>query len=181
MKFHILLFLLIGIIISKKQNYDLEIEYGTPGKKIEKKEYNFKNKKKMNQAIGKQIEKIFPEEKPEEIDEFIKDFVEKPLDILPKNMNDLMFPEKMKFPKLPKHKNLKNNKSFFFKIHTQEVLNPQTINQNDKNQLNNEDFDNQNYEVFENLNEENDENLSLEKEKSPEDIFLDSVMGKIEE
>ena len=87
----------------------------------------------------------------------------------------------MKFTKLPKHKNLKNNKSFFFKIHTQEVLNPQTINQNDKNQLNNEDFDNQNYEVFENLNEENDENLSLEKEKSPEDIFLDSVMGKIEE
>ena len=171
MKFHILLFLLIGIIISKKQNYDLEIEYGTPGKKIEKKEYNFKNKKQMNQAIEKEVEKIFPKEMPEQIGELLKDFVEKPLDILPKNMNDLMFP---KFPKIPKSKNLKNNKSFFFKIHTQEVLNPQEMIENDKNELNKEDF--------EYLNEENhNENQYVEREKSPEDIFLDSVMGKIEE
>ena len=170
MKFHIILFLLIGLTISKKQHYNLKIEYGTPDKNVEKKEYNFKNEKQMNQAIEKQVEKIFPKEMPEEIGELLKDFVEKPLDILPKNMNDLMFP---KFPKIPKSKNLKNNKSFFFKINTQEVLNPGEMIENEKNELNKEDF--------ENKNEENDENQYLEREKSPEDIFLDSVMGKIEE
>ncbi len=174
MKFYILLFLLIGLIISKKQHYDLKIEYGTPDKNVEKKEYNFKNKKQMNQAIEKEVEKIFPKEMPEQIGELLKDFVEKPLDILPKNMDNLMFPSKIKFPKIPKSKNLKNNTSFFFKIHTQEVLNPQEMIENDKNELNKEDF--------EYLNEENhNENQYIEREKSPEDIFLDSVMGKIEE
>ena len=173
MKFHIILFLLIGLTISKKQHYNLKIEYGTPDKNVEKKEYNFKNEKQMNQAIEKQVEKIFPKEMPEEIGELLKDFVEKPLDILPKNMNDLMFPKQMKFPKILKSKNLKNNKSFFFKINTQEVLNPDEMIENEKNELNKEDF--------ENKNEENDENQYLEREKSPEDIFLDSVMGKIED
>ena len=72
MKFqYLLLFTFLGFVISNEKDFDLKIEYKTKDNKLKKKEFTFKNKNQMNKAIKKEIKKVFPNEIPGEIQEFL--------------------------------------------------------------------------------------------------------------
>lgn len=187
MKFQLIFFLIVLILCSKNPNYNLEIEYGTPGEELESKEYEFDNKQQMDEALDKQVEKFLPENMSNQMEEILKDLIN---DILPEEnefpeevFKDLEIPEEFPenidnllddiFPKelnnLMDHvekmnalnsKNLSKVNPLVFKMHA--------------NYFPKETKNNQFNYFF-----RPKQNLRYRK-KGPQDAFLDSIMGKVE-
>ncbi len=189
MKFQLIFFLIGLILCSKNPNYNLEIEYGTPGEELESKEYEFDNKQQMDEALDKQVEKVLPENMNNQMEEIITDLINDILpeenefpeevfkdldlaeefpenienlfdDIFPKELNNLM--DHVKKMNTLNSKNLTNVKPFVFKMHTQYNLNPKEMKNNKLNNF---------YRPKKNLRY---------LKKGPQDAFLDSIMGKVE-
>ncbi len=173
MKFQfILLVISIGFVLSKTKDYDLKIEYKTKDNKLKKKQFKLKNKNQMNKAIVKEINKIFPNEIPDEIQEFLNT-------IQPKKS------KKKKNLKSKKNKtNSNENMSYYFKINTQKILSPQQQKENngnfeneeseyvfDGNKQHNESFD---AEFFNNNGNDtflNDDFFKKDEKKEEDDFF----------